>query len=91
MSAHQHNKPFYVLCEKSKFNLRSMFEGQREIEEREESEVIPNQHDPLLTVRNPYFDTTPGRLISRVIAEGGALSSEELRRLFREMLSETYL
>lgn len=91
MSAHQYNKPFYVLCEKSKFNLRSMFEPQHEVEEREESEVLPSMHDPLLTVRNPYFDKTPARLVSKVITEDGALFSEELPRLFREMLRETYL
>jgi len=91
MSALQHKKPFYVLCEKSKFDLRSIFEAHRDMEEGDQSEVLPDQHGPLLTVRNPYFDTTPGTLVSEVITEGGALSREELPRLFTETLSKTYL
>lgn len=91
LSAREHNKPFYVLCEKSKFNLRSMFEAQREIEERNWSEVLPCPSQPLLTVRSPYFDTTPSRFVSRLITEDGAVSSEELPRLFMKMLGETYL
>ena len=91
MSANQHNKPFYVLCEKSKFNLRSVFEARRGMEERDEAEVLPDQHGPFLDVRNPYFDTTPGTLVSKLITEDGALSREQLPKLFLEILGETYL
>jgi translation initiation factor 2B subunit (eIF-2B alpha/beta/delta family) len=91
MSAHEHHKPFYVLCEKSKFNLRSMFEAQPETEERDKFEVLPHPPEPFLTVRNPYFDTTPSTLISQLITEDGSLMTAELPRAFRKMLSETYL
>ncbi len=91
LSAREYDKPFYVLCEKSKFNLRSLFEHRCEMEERETSEVLPYAPDALVTVKNPYFEKTPSRLISKLITEDGGLTSEELPPLFRKMLRGTYL
>jgi len=91
MSAREHGKPFYVLCEKSKFNLRSLFEAQPEMEERGGYEVLPYAPNAALAVRNPYFDRTPSKLVSKLITEDGELSFQELPRVFREMLSNTYL
>jgi len=91
MSAREHGKPFIVLCEKSKFNLRSMFESQNGVEEMDPTEILPYASQGPLTVRNPYFDKTPSKLVSRLIIEDGDLSPQELPRLFRKMLGETYL
>ena len=91
MSAREHSKPFYVLCEKSKFNLTSVFEAQPEMEERGGYEVLPHAPDGVLTVRNQYFDRTPSKLVSKLITEDGELSFQELPRVFREMLGKTYL
>lgn len=91
MSAREHGRPFYVVCEKSKFNLRSIFETGIEMEERDPSEVLPYPPPPRLTVRNPYFDRTPSKFISRLITEDGLLAPEEFHSVFRKMLAETYL
>jgi len=91
MSAREHGKSFCVLCEKSKFNLRSMLQAQHETEEMDPSEVLPYLPQALLTVRNPYFDRTPSRFVSKLITEDGELSFEELPRIFRKMLAETYM
>lgn len=91
MSALEYDKPFYVICERSKFNLRSIFEPQSEIEEKDTSEVLPYGFQTLLTVRNPYFDRTPNKFVSKLITEEGALPHEELPSIFLKMLEETYL
>jgi len=87
--AREHGKPLYVVCEKSKFNLRSIFEPRPEIEEKDLSEVLPYPMESLVTVRNPYFDTTPAEFVSKFITDEGTLSAGELSTLFRRMILET--
>ncbi len=87
--AREHSKPFYVVCEKSKFNLRSIFEPRPEIEEKDPSEVLPYSTESLVTVRNPYFDTTPAEFVTKFITDEGALSAGELAALFRRTILET--
>jgi len=89
MTAREHSRPFYVVCEKSKFNLRSIFEPKFEIEEKDPSEVLPHPTKHFVTVRNPYFDRTPGKFVSRLITEDGELPVQELPVVFRKMVSET--
>lgn len=91
LSAREHGEPFHVLCETSKFNLRSMFEPQVETEEMDPFEVLPYPHHALVSVRNPYFDKTPAKFVSKLITEEGELSSQELQKVFRRMLAVTYL
>ena len=89
MVAREHGKPFYVVCEKSRFCLRSIFEPEPEIEEKDLSEVLPYPMESLVTVRNPYFDTTPARFVSKFITEEGTLSAGELSALLRRMILQT--
>jgi eIF-2B alpha/beta/delta-like uncharacterized protein len=89
VTAREHSKPFYVVCEKSKLNLRSIFEPEFEIEEKDPSEVLPHPKKSLITVSNPYFDRTPGKFVSKLITEDGELSVEELPAVFRKMVAET--
>jgi translation initiation factor 2B subunit (eIF-2B alpha/beta/delta family) len=91
VTAREHSKPFYVVCEKSKLNLRSIFEPEFEIEEKDPSEVLPHPKKSLITVSNPYFDRTPGKFVSKLITEDGELSVEELPAVFRKMVAETYI
>lgn len=70
--------PFYVLCEKLKFDPR-LRGNEVDLEEKEPSEVVESGVLPMaVEVKNPYFDITPLELITSIITENGLLAPEEV-------------
>ncbi len=70
--------PFYVLCEKLKFDPR-LTGNEVDLEEKEPSEVVEPGRLPLgVKVKNTYFDITPLELITGIVTENGLLRSEEV-------------
>jgi eIF-2B alpha/beta/delta-like uncharacterized protein len=70
--------PFYVLCERLKFDPR-LSSHEVDLEEKEASEVIePGRLPPEVMIKNPYFDITPLELITGIVTENGVLKPEEV-------------
>lgn len=65
--------PVYVLCESLKIGGDHM----RQIEQMNPHEIVPNPK-PGITARNPYFEVTPGDLITAIVTEEGVLSPQEV-------------
>lgn len=81
--ARQERVPFFVLSESFKITFRRKRRASFFAEEREPQEVLP-EGLPGVRVRNVYFDLTPGRLVTAVITERGALRPREVKLLAQE-------
>lgn len=81
LAAYQNKKPFYVAADTLKLDRRKKFI----IEERPVKEVYADIHERLkgVKVRNPAFDITPWKFISRVITEKGVMTQANILRLIR--------
>ena len=76
--------PFYVLCERLKFDPR-LRGDEVDLEEKEPSEVAePGRLPPEVKVKNPYFDITPLELVTGIITENGLLIPEEVISYMKE-------
>jgi len=77
IAAQKSGIPFYVLCDRLKFDPRLKGE-EINLEEKEPSEVIePGRLPPEVRVKNPYFDVTPLELVTGIVTEVGLLSPEQ--------------
>jgi ribose 1,5-bisphosphate isomerase len=79
LAAHEARVPFMVAAETYKFSPRTLLGELVEIEERDPSEVLPEEKRkqwPSLKVRNPAFDVTPHEYIDLICTEIGAISPE---------------
>ncbi|HEX7476059.1 MAG TPA: translation initiation factor eIF-2B [Dehalococcoidales bacterium] len=75
LAAKKAGAPFYVLCETLKFDSR-MKSSEVELEEKDPQEVALTGTLPAgTTVKNPYFDVTPGELITGIVTENGIYPS----------------
>lgn len=65
-------KPFYVVCHRTKFSGRRGFDPER---------YDPGYETSLsgLTLRAPLFEAVPAGLVTSVLTENGALSTEDVR------------
>ena len=78
LAAKKSNVPFYVLCEKLKFDPR-LKGNEVDLEERESTEFDgKGELASEVTIRKPSFDVTPPELISGVVTEDGMYTSEEV-------------
>lgn len=66
-------KPFYVVCHRTKFSGRHSFDPER---------YDPGYETPLSgpVLRAPLFEAVPAGLVTSVLTENGALSTEDVRR-----------
>ncbi len=70
--------PFYVVCERFKFDPR-LKGDEADLEEKEPSEVVePGRLPPEVKAKNPYFDITPPELVTGIVTENGLLEPEEV-------------
>jgi eIF-2B alpha/beta/delta-like uncharacterized protein len=70
--------PFYAVCEVAKFDPRMKCE-EADIEEKPGAELVPAGILPEgVTLRNPYFDTTPLDLIGGIITEDGLIKQADI-------------
>ncbi len=89
--AKENNIPFYVAAPKSTFDYNSKTGDETEIEERSEDEVLYmwgiDSDNRLNNVRiapkeskarNPAFDVTPAKYISKIITEEGIYNPQEI-------------
>jgi eIF-2B alpha/beta/delta-like uncharacterized protein len=78
--------PFYVLCETLKFDHRLRSE-EVDLEEKEPSEIVGRAKlPPLVSVKNPYFDLTPLKLVTGIVTENGLLAPEGVTDYIRRLL-----
>jgi len=76
--AREHKKPFYVVGNTLKIDKRK----ELIIEERCPDEVY-HEHMKTLKVRNPCFDVTPWKFVSRVITEKGVMTPANVLRMIK--------
>ena len=78
--ARAHRKPFYTVASTFKLDNRKKFI----IEERPPKEVYRELRELHgATVRNPAFDITPWKLVTRVITEKGVMTPGNVKRLLK--------
>ncbi len=78
--AKKHKKPFYVAGNTLKLDKRKKFV----IEERPAREVYTNLKELKgIKIRNPAFDITPWKYVTRVITEKGVMTPGNILRLLR--------
>jgi eIF-2B alpha/beta/delta-like uncharacterized protein len=73
-----HGKPFYVVGDTFKLDKRKKIV----IEERPTKEILEKQIKGL-QVRNPAFDITPWKYVSKVVTEKGIFSPRKILRMLR--------
>jgi ribose 1,5-bisphosphate isomerase len=77
LAAWQHKKPYYVVADTLKLDKRRKFE----IEERPAHEVYRKLKG--VKIRNPAFDITPWKFITRVIIEKGIMTPANIKRMLK--------
>lgn len=75
--AYQHKKPFYVVASTFKLDSRKKIE----IEERNPNEVYHGLKG--VKIRNPVFDITPWKFVTRIITEKGVMTPANILRLIK--------
>jgi len=80
----EYNKAFYVVGNTLKFDKRKKFE----IEQRPAKEVYKELTKPYrlkrVKIRNPAFDITPWKFVSRVITERGVYTPSQIKKMLRQ-------
>jgi eIF-2B alpha/beta/delta-like uncharacterized protein len=91
LAARRSRVPFYVVCERLKFHVRSLLGEAVALEEKDPSEVVNPQTLPGVGVRNVYFDITPADCLSGIVTEDGVLKPPSVSAHMEEMLKNLYL
>lgn len=89
LCANEARKNVIVTSETYKFAPRTILGELIRIEERAQSEVLPDDIAatlPFVRVRNPVFDVTPAEYIDMIITEAGALPPHLAYTIMREYL-----
>jgi translation initiation factor 2B subunit (eIF-2B alpha/beta/delta family) len=75
--------PLYILCDTYKFNVLNYLGDSIILEEKDSEEVS----EPLknVTIKNPYFEVIPPKLITGVITEEGFMEPLDIRRKMESM------
>ena len=76
--AKEHHKPFYVVGNTLKLDKRKKLI----IEERNPHEIY-REHMKTLEIKNPAFDITPWKFVSRVVTEKGIMTPANVLRMLR--------
>lgn len=82
--------PVYIGCETTKFSTVSLLGEPVEIQEMDASEILGDIKEPLIGAKNPYFDITSAKYISRFVTEEGFIKPSEVDGRIRRMLREIY-
>ena len=75
--------PFYVLCDTSKFNVLNYLGASIQLEEKTPDEVSESIRN--VTIKNPYFEVVPPKLITGVITEEGFMEPLDIRQKMESM------
>jgi ribose 1,5-bisphosphate isomerase len=76
--AKKHNKPLYVVGNTLKLDKRKKLT----IEERDPDEVY-KERMKTLRIRNPAFDLTPWKYVTRVVTEKGVMTPGNIKKMLR--------
>ncbi len=83
IAAKEHGKPFYIAGNTMKLDKRKKFR----IEERSKKEVLDELITPSklkgIEIKNPAFDITPWKYITKVITEKGNYGPDEIKNMLR--------
>jgi eIF-2B alpha/beta/delta-like uncharacterized protein len=82
MASSCQNKPFYIICERSKF-LPSKYMNMPHIDEKDPSEILEEKGK--IKIRNFYFDLTPYDYISGIITEEGLMEKDKIRNVLASL------
>lgn len=85
MLAKHFDKPFYVAGDMLKIDKRKVFV----IEERPKEEIADLRRKNL-EIRNPAFDITPWKFVSKIVTDEGIFSSQEMLRLINKKALPLY-
>jgi eIF-2B alpha/beta/delta-like uncharacterized protein len=88
LSAFHSGVPFYVLCEKAKFDPR-MKSNEIEHEDHSPFEVAqPGILPEGVEIKNPYFDLTPLKFVTGIITEDGLIKPGEFAAYMDKLAEE---
>ncbi len=88
LAAKEAGVPFYVLCETLKLDFR-LKSSEVELEEKEPNEIAqPGILPEGVTVKNPYFDMTPLKLITGIINEHGMVQPPNLMTDLEKLIAQ---
>jgi translation initiation factor eIF-2B subunit delta len=82
-TAKEHGLPFYVICDSSKFNVLNYLGQEIEILDKSSEEISKPLEN--VTIKNPYFEIIPSRLITSVITELGSMQPIDIKRKIKSM------
>ncbi len=93
--AKENNIPFYVAAPASTFDFKIKSGAEIPIEERGEDEVLEIngvRHSPQTSrAKNPAFDVTPAKYVTRYITEYGIFRSDEFNKLSNKISSDLFM
>ncbi len=76
LAAKESKIPFYVTCETYKFDVKSYLGMKVELEEKNGSEIVEDLTG--VSIRNPYFDITPPKLVTRIVTNERSFKPSEI-------------
>ncbi|MCX8191600.1 MAG: NUDIX domain-containing protein, partial [Nitrososphaerales archaeon] len=91
LAAKDKGVPFYTVCEKCKFDVRSYLGLRFTLEEKDPSEILYPNAPPSIKARNIYFDITPSRYITEIIMEEGRIKPGEVIQHMERIVENIYL
>lgn len=83
IAAKEAGVPFYVVCDSSKFDVRSYMGEPLILETKDPTEVAEDLEG--VEVRNPYFEVTPAYMITGIIAEQGLMRPPDISEYMESM------
>jgi translation initiation factor 2B subunit (eIF-2B alpha/beta/delta family) len=75
--------PLYILCDTNKFNVINYLGDSIKLEEKTPDEVSEPMKN--VTIKNPYFEVVPPKLITGVVTEEGFMEPLDIRRKMESM------
>jgi translation initiation factor 2B subunit (eIF-2B alpha/beta/delta family) len=93
LTAWEKQVPFYVVCEKIKFNVWNWLLGKKAVvlEEKDPSEIFDPKNLSRIMIRNIYFDITPAKYVWGIITEDGVIKPSEVSSHIEKFFRKLYL
>lgn len=83
MSAKENDKPFFVVGNTLKLDKRKDFEIEQRPVEEVRKELLRSYRLKKVKIKNPAFDITPWKFVSKVITEKGVYSPSQIKKMLR--------
>lgn len=82
-AAKEHKKPFYVAGNTLKIDKRKKFEIEQRPAKEVYRELVKQYRLKRVKIRNPAFDITPWKFVSKVITERGVYTPSQIKKMLR--------